>query len=169
MRSSVRASRQYASLSERRSNRNTGSPCPWSCRNSRKLRMHRSRQYRKECTWQVRECTQKKAKVMCLRAKARGFAAHLSYAIDPASGSRDHTRMSICTVMSSTKCWSRGVPEPAWRSSTVCRRGGTVTRPLRRVLESATNADHGSRMPDRLKCWLQPLLPQRGKRGVCWT
>ena len=33
-------------------------------------------------------------------------------------------------------------------------------------VESATNADDGSRMPDRLKCWLQPLLHQRGN-GVC--
>ena len=169
MRSSVRASRQYASLSERRSNRNTGSPCPWSCRNSRKLRTHRSRQYCKQRTWRDSKCTQKKAIRVCLCAKRRRWAAHLSYAIDPASGSQDRTCMSICTVLSSTKCWCRGVPVPAWRSSTVCRRGGTVTRPLRRVLESATNADHGSRMPDRLKCWLQPLLPQRGKRGVCWT
>ena len=165
MRSSVRASRQYASLSERRSNRNTGSPCPWSCRNSRKLRTHRSRQYCKQRAWRVSKCAQKKAIRVCLCAKRRRWAAHLSYAIDPASGSQDRTCMSICTVLSSTKCWCRGVPVPAWRSSTVCRRGGTVTRPLRRVLESATNADDGSRMPDRLKSGFSLYCP-RGGKGV---
>ena len=79
-----------------------------------------------------------------------------------------HVHAELC-MMASTKLWCPAVPAPACRSSAVLPARRHVTRPFRRVLASATSADHASGMPDRLKCWVQPLLPQRGKRGVCWT
>ena len=54
---------------------------------------------------------------------------------------------------------------PGWHSTRMIGAQGAMNL----TLPSAINADHGSSMPDRFKRWLQPLLPQRGKRGVCWT